>query len=415
MPSMRTWATILLIVSAVASFPVPCGAEDGPTVRFGETTIDGNLKTDTSLIMNELLYREGDPFDDLLLDRTWEHLEDLGYFAFVEVDYEIVGDRAMVEIKLEEDDSRRGYPILDYDRRHDILLGARIYDINLRGRGETLSARGIWFATHRYEADWSHPWLFGVRGLTLGLGGAWENGDFVYRDFDFTSWRVSAQLEWRFTSACFASIDLGYRYFDQEADFTGSPGSWPAAVRRSLAGRLVLGYDSRDLTWYPTRGAYHRLILRRVDGRDHADYIGLVGDLRQFVPLPWDHVLALRAWGRLVDAHVPPEDMLYWGGPDNLRGYRYATVEGEEGFILSVEYRWPLFLMPVTADGKVIGIGLHAFSDGGAAWFNHRTRDPLFSCGIGAHLNIGTHQFRFEMARTEYGETVFQFMDAFNF
>ena len=97
-------------------------------------------------------------------------------------------------------------------------------------------------------------------------------------------------------------------------------------------------------------------------------------------------------------------------------GYRYATLEGEEGYLLSCEYRWPLFLMPISGDGRVIGIGLHAFADRGDAWFDGADPgDGHFSWGGGAHVNISAQQFRFEIARTEEGESVFQFEDSFNF
>ncbi|MBU1073218.1 hypothetical protein KKG45_08220, partial [bacterium] len=141
----------------------------------------------------------------------------------------------------------------------------------------------------------------------------------------------------------------------------------------------------------------------------------ITGDLRGFVPLPWDHVLALRAWGRRTDGHVPPEDVLHWGGAETIRGHEYASREGEEGFLLSVEYRWPLFLMTISGDGRVIGIGLHAFGDAGSNWWDGDRRGTLYGYGGGAHINISDHQFRFELAFTGEGEAVFQFMDAFNF
>ena len=131
--------------------------------------------------------------------------------------------------------------------------------------------------------------------------------------------------------------------------------------------------------------------------------------------MPKDHVLALRAWGRLVSDTLPEEDLLYWGGSDNLRGYQYATVRGEEGFILTAEYRIPLFLMTVSGDGKVVGFGLHLFTDSGNCWEKEKQKSPLYSYGAGVHLGIAEQQFRFEIAETEDGKTVFQFMDNFNF
>ena len=83
--------------------------------------------------------------------------------------------------------------------------------------------------------------------------------------------------------------------------------------------------------------------------------------------------------------------------------------------LLSVEYRWPLFLMPISGDGRVIGIGLHAFGDAGSNWWDAGDRGTLYSYGAGAHINISDHQFRFELAIPAEGDVTFQFMDAFNF
>lgn len=408
-----TFAMAIIFLTVIAH--AGHAADTEPLVRFGEIIVEGNLKTDTQLIRDELSFREGDPFDLNKIDDSWEHLEDLGYFIFVEIEEEIIGDLALVTVSVDEDQTLRGYPIVDYDRRFDVMLGARIYDINFRGRGETVSLQGLWYRPHNYSAFWKHPWLMRVRGLDLKFSGEWETADFVYRDFDYTSWNTGAELTWNFLGPVFVSAAGGYGYFNQKGVFAGSVQYADPATRRHWRSSLTLGMDSRDLRWYPTRGAFHSLRMERISARDFQSYTQLIGDLRQFIPTPWNHVLALHAWGRLVNAHLPPEDRLYWGGSDTLRGYRYATIEGEEGFLLTVEYRWPLFLMPISADGRVIGIGLHAFTDIGSSWCDNLTREPLSSFGAGAHINIVSHQFRFEMARTESGKTVFQFMDSFNF
>jgi outer membrane protein assembly factor BamA len=249
----------------------------------------------------------------------------------------------------------------------------------------------------------------------LKLSGNWETADFVYRDFDYINWDLRARLRWNFLGPLFVAVQSGYGYFDQQGVFSGSTLYMNPAKRRHVAHALTVGMDSRDLRWYPTRGAYHRLSVEYVNGRNFKSYTRLTGDLRQFIPTPWDHILALRAWGRLVDNHVPPEDMLYWGGPNTIRGYGYATVEGEEGFLLTAEYRWPLFLMPISAEGHVIGIGLHAFTDAGTTWLDGETKEPLYGFGAGFHINVAVHQFRFEMAKSKNGSTTFQFMDSFNF
>ena len=51
-------------------------------------------------------------------------------------------------------------------------------------------------------------------------------------------------------------------------------------------------------------------------------------------------------------AHL--DNMLYFGGPETIRGYPYASREGDNGYLLSAEYRMPLFLMPISPQGEIV-------------------------------------------------------------
>ena len=406
-------ALSLIVLAAVLSALPAAGAEP----RFGALTVEGNTVTSTALILHEMPFAEGDTFSFKLLDEAWEHLEDLGWFAYVDLQYDDMGgDVVPVNVLVEEDRTTRWYPVIDYDARWDILLGLRVYDINFRGHGEKLSAAATWYRRHGYELDWSHPWLFGARGLSCGVDAVWEDADFVYLDFDFRRFQVDGRLRWDFRAPFFVEAGIGSRSFEQKWTDASLPAAATAGKRSSLIWRGTLGMDTRDILWYPTRGMYNRVGIEYVDRPAfHDSYTLLTGDLRVFVPLPWEHILALRAWGRRVDGPLWVEDMLFWGGADTIRGYDYGTLAGEEGFLLTAEYRLPLFLMSISGDGRVIGIGLHAFGDAGGNWQDGETRGTLFSWGAGTHINLSDHQFRFEFAVNEDGDTRFQFHDAFNF
>jgi outer membrane protein assembly factor BamA len=191
---------------------------------------------------------------------------------------------------------------------------------------------------------------------------------------------------------------------------------WPAATRRVWLLGGSVGLDTRDNQYYPSRGFYGRIRGLYNDAIDYPSFAEWVGDVRAFVPLPWEHVLAMWAWGRWVSGPGPIEDYLYIGGPENLRGYPFFHFEGEHGYLLSVEYRAPLFRMPISPQGELLGFGLHAFADAGDTWFDGATSSRANrDIGLGAHLLIGTYQLRFEVAHTETGDTRFQFMDRFNF
>ena len=72
-----------LLALAGAARPAAATAADPATRRFGPITVLGNARTATGLILRELGFRAGDPWDASAVDRAWDHLEDLGSFAFV--------------------------------------------------------------------------------------------------------------------------------------------------------------------------------------------------------------------------------------------------------------------------------------------------------------------------------------------
>ncbi|MFH1843185.1 MAG: BamA/TamA family outer membrane protein [bacterium] len=395
---------------------------------IGSITITGNTRTDGVVIRRELGLTEGDPFHPEDLDVIWDRLEDSGYFAFVEMDYDEDEDgRVDLFIELEEDQTSRFSPLLTYSRRHKYLLGAMVTESNLRGKGEKLDVAAAWFTIQQYQLGWRKPWLFNRRQLSCGLATGWKRAPFVYRPYNYIEWDINGWTRWNPVRDLYLEGTVAYGEFKRVRTSVpltgfGTGGTVTGGalsdgdVHQRLTFTAELGWDSRNIPYYPERGGFHHLRWRRCTGNGFDSFTEWSLDLRQFVPMTWGHILALRAYGRQVDRPVPLEDRLYWGGPESIRGYPYAIHEGDEGYLLSAEYRWPLFLMPISASGQVVGFGLHFFCDAGDSWLDgEESTQRLLSWGGGVHLNIATLQLRFEIASTEDGDTVFQFEDTFNF
>jgi outer membrane protein assembly factor BamA len=422
---------------APAAPPTAPATSDGRT--FGPITITGNRHTAEGIIRRNLEFRQGDPFDLRQIQKAWDRLENLGYFAYVDISYDEEQESGPVAltIAVEEERTFHYYPLINYDRRWKYRLGAVVEDQNFRGRGEVLRLETFWLYTHGYNVTWKRPWFANRRFLEAGLSASWHRAGFVYRPFDFIRWDAGGRIR-----AWLPQAPLLRRpYVEFEATLTGfnqretymepDPRSgdsllWPSGWRNRLTLTTTLGVDTRDLVAYPTRGIYDRLIARRHFSDGFDSFSEAILDLRHFIPTTWHHVIALHAWGREIGQGLPPEDRLYWGGPETIRGYDYASLEGEEGWLLSAEYRWPMFLMPIAPDGRVIGVGIHFFWDMGDAWYEgarpyrfpenlRYAPGPLMSWGGGAYINLSSQNFRFEIARTRDGENAFQFEDRFNF
>ncbi len=423
---------VFCLASAPAAHAV-FGDDNNTEAKSGGTisaiNVTGNAKTDEDLVLRIMGMDVGDRFDMDRLDTAWDALEDCGYFRFVEIDYDDDdADNVVLDVELEEDMTTYYGALLRYDRRHKYLVGVTLDERNLRGRGETLHVEAAALHIQQGLISWNRPWFLGVDGLetTLGVGG--EIADFVYRPFKYRKWDTNLELNWNFNRDFFVGADVTYGYFQQRDGYTAAlPDRGPdnpmgtalygAGSENHWAFGATAGFDSRNNPYYPSRGLLAQATVRNWTSNGFADYTESLADLRGFVPLPWKkHILALRGWKRQVSGPTNLDNALFFGGPETVRGYQYASREGEEGYLLSAEYRIPLFLMQISPDGEMVGFGFHLFGDAGDAWYHgDEAGVAQMSYGAGAHINLATWQFRFEAARTKEGAWQFEFMDKFNF
>jgi outer membrane protein assembly factor BamA len=409
---------------SLAQFPAPLADE----YQINEIVISGNDRTDAAVIEYIMGKSVGDTFTDDEFDSMWDSLEDCGYFTFVDMDYEEEDDGGIIlYVTVEEDRTLRFYPWIAYSLRWKYYLGAVVRDINFRGKGETVDLRGSAIYIQEIRARWERPRFLAHDRLHFSLAGNWRYAPFVFLPTDAYWWDAGGCLRWNPVAKLYVEAGLKYDAFkqidalsetapDRGGDAPGEEIFWPAGWRTSWVPQLAVGWDNRENIYYPLRGGSYRLALSHVDGTNFPSYTEWTADLRQFVPLPWRHVVGLRAYGRSVSDPVPIEGRLYWGGAHTLRGYKFGSLVGENGYLLTAEYRAPFFLMPLSPDGQVFGIGAHLFADGGDTWFEGASSGRMkWSWGGGAHLLLATLQLRFEVARTDEGRTVFEFYDVFNF
>lgn len=428
-PPLTVVAVALLLALPALLAPRPACALPGDTGPIRRITFNGNERTQEVMLRRLLALAEGDTLDGERLDAAWDRLEDSGWFRWVDLDVEPTDDDGVeLGVTVEEDLTTYYGPLLRHSRRHKYLAGAWLEERNLRGRGQTLRFELSAWRLQMAGAQWRVPWLAGVRGLTGTVGLRGEQADFVFRPTRYRKWDASLGARWHYHGPFFVQADLTAGRFTQRDPYQWSfPARGDAALavmvdheagtlghRRLAAGA---GLDSRDNPFYPRRGAAVLLEAARWYGDGFADYDEYTGDARAFVPLPaGKHLLALRAWGRRVSEPTPLDNVLFLGGPDNVRGAGFGSLEGEEGWLLTAEYRLPLVMVPIAPGGESVGLGLHAFVDGGQAWWDGADPEAaVVTWGAGAHVSLDTWQLRFEAARDEAGDWHFEFADRFSF
>lgn len=417
----------LLLILAMA--PVTARARADETGPISRVVITGNERTREIVLRRVMNLSEGDTLDADRLDAAWDALEDCGWFRYVDLAAEAGDDGGLVlTVNVEEDLSTYYGPLLRHSRRHQYLLGGWLEERNLGGRGQTLRFEVSAWRLQIASAEWRVPWLAGVRGLTGTVTVHGEKSDFVFRPTRYRKWDAGLGARWTFRGPLFVQAGAQHGNFTQRDRYTwttparGSEAPVPAAEYAAGSDdhwRLAagVGFDTRDNSYYPLRGGSLLLETAQWESNGFAGYRETTIDARAFVPLPAGrHLLALHGWGRRVSGPASLDNLLFLGGPETIRGAGFGSLEGDEGWLLTVEYRLPLAIMPIAPNGESVGLGLHAFADGGQAWYEGaEAGDPVFTWGVGAHVNLDTYQLRFEAAKDEAGDWRFEFGDRFAF
>lgn len=413
--------------AAFAVFGDTSETDDVPVLM--EIQIEGNTRTQGTYILREMGLEIGQPLTRERMDEAWDHLEDLGCFAYVDIEYDdFEAGEVVLVVSVEEEDTFSYGPSLRYSQRHKYLAGGWAEETNLRGRGETLRADVSVLYIQRAGLTWSHPWFLGREGLRADVALLGEQADFVYRPFRYRKSELDLSTRWTGSRSVFLTAGANYGLFQVRDDF-----SWPLPERGAddptgivavqaqtsplLAVRAAVGLDTRSNPWYPSHGVFAQGMIRQWSSPDFDSYAESSLDLRGYLPLPYGHhLLALRAWGRTTSGAAHLDNVCFFGGAQTVRGHRPGRREGDEAYLLTAEYRLPLAMMRISPQGDLAGVGLHVFADAGDTWFHGaEAGSALQSWGAGIHLNIDKVQIRFEAAKTTQDGWTFEFGDVMTF
>ena len=404
---------IATLFAADASAQNPFLQRDGKR-KIGRISFFGNKVTQEYILQRSLGLREGDEYDAMAVSDAWERLEQLDFVAYVDIQQSRSAEAVDLVVQIEEDQRVQVTPRAEYERRHDgVIVGLDARMLNVRGRAETLRFSTSWWSKHGYYGSWSNPHILGQAKLSLAVGGYWERYDFLFRPFRLRETGAWVNVGRPLGTYSYAGVTYQHREFNfDESDlFTGS-GSDPRLD-------LSASFDTRNIEYYPSAGVYAKgqVSVGGLGQGEAAGYTFFEGQLSAFYRLPIVQIVGARVWYRTADVSLPLYERTYLGGPSNLRGLDFGSVEGDQSYLATLEVRRPIFLLPLR-DGRTVGLGVHAFHDWGKSYEANApfSSAPLrWSRGIGAHLNLNTKSFRFEWARTDEGDNVFVFEDTLTF
>lgn len=173
---------------------------------------------------------------------------------------------------------------------------------------------------------------------------------------------------------------------------------------------LVYAFDTRDHRYAITR---HFHTLFRANERTRRGWRGQFGveivgqgfggdydfnfyrfELARYTPLSDLHHLNVRVGGDFSDAPLPRQRLLHLGGGATLRGYDFNLFAGDNRLLLNLEYR---FIKETTLNQQnaVLGWTLSCFLDAGSVWWHNDAPSDFedFTTRINASIGVGCSVF----------------------
>jgi outer membrane protein insertion porin family len=308
---------------------------EGSRTFIERIDIVGNTRTVDEVIRREMRVNEGDAFNRVLLDRSRQRVQSLGFFETVTVEDSdgSTPDRSVVTVTVEEQSTGELAFAAGYSSNENFLFDASITERNLRGRGQFLRLRASTSA-QRQQLDlrFTEPRFMG-REVAAGFDLYSLRTDFLSQS-SFENQSTGLGLRLSFPVAERTSLGLTYSLIQDDTeiadtfiDHDNNPGTvainqcdprpdntsrplicdQEGAFLTSVVG-FTVNWDRRNDPIFATRGFDLSL------SQDVAGLGGEVNYLRTelegglYYGLPWQ---GWRLSGRLSAGYI-----MGWGGDD---------------------------------------------------------------------------------------------------
>ena len=397
-------------------------------------SIRGNTRTKDKVVRRELTVAPGLILNEVAAEQSKHRIENLGFFENVRF-HETPSreDPAQRDLVYEVEEKNTGQLMVGVGAStvENIMgfleISQNNFDIgnwpSFRGGGQKAKLGvEVGSDSNSGEISWTDPWFLDRRqSLTANL----YRREIGYSEYDETriGGGVSLTVPFRYgrgtarigaehvavddilrgTYTLYDDPDTAFAYTDLDDAY------WRVPLRLSWL------YDTRNRYFIPTSGSHNTLFAEITSSSFGSDYdtYKLGCDLRQYVPLWWNHYVSLRFRAESIDAYgdtdeVPINDRLFLGGGRSIRGYRYRNVGpkaipdemtggrahpvgGQTMAMFSAEYSIPIVSI----------FRIASFYDIGNVWadpFDADLGEYASSWGIGVRFDIPAFPIRLDYA-----------------
>jgi outer membrane protein assembly factor BamA len=410
-----TRALIVLLFCATTA-AAQTGGETGPGV-VGEVRVHGNHTTPDDKVLSIIGDVVGKPATDALVAEITEKLERSGQFDGVEVRkrFRSIDDPDDILLMVVVDEfpgvdpldnymppspMRRFWssgmflPILHSEDGYGFTYGGRVSFVDRLGPRSRISVPLTWGGERQARVQLERTFrrgpierLSGEAGLGRRVNPHYEISD---RRTSFHARAESVAQRWLRLGAGGGVDDVTFgeitdRIKRYGADITLDTRVDPAFPRNAV--HAVFGIERLHFD-------SGRATRRRADVRG---YLGLFGQT----------VLAVRALAVTANAELPPYEHSLLGGASNLRGFDAGHNASDNLAAASAELR-----IPLTSPLNIGRFGVKAFVDAGTAYaFGEKLKDRPLERGFGGgvYLHLTVVSVSLDVARARGGDTRFHF------
>jgi len=315
----------------------------------------------------------------------------------------------IVEIEEQPLANTSGFPILQFNRVHGLVLGAGgTLATQLAGKEQIFGAlsRGVSSKTWDYHAG-IEKIFFSGHALKLGastykLTGISSNASLrsgnvnlsaAYYGFDLQDYYRRQGIQGWITYATAESHYLRLELTTEAHDNLSKSTDWSYLNRNQIKRgnaridrgvlegvALIYAFDTRD---HKSTTRRHFYTYSSANERTQRGWRGQLGieivrgdyafnlyqfELIRYTRLFGPHHLHVRVGGDFSDAPLPTQRLLHLGGGANLRGYGFNRFAGDNRLLLNLEYRFIKEVFLPESD-SVLGWTLSCFLDSGRAWW----------------------------------------------